>query len=77
MELEIRTSDGTLIGKIKGLSAIGIAAKLPLDEGFDREVKKFKGKGASVCFVAKGTTIIGCNDTEIWLEANDYVRVNL
>jgi hypothetical protein len=83
MELEIRTKEGTLIGKIKGKSALYQYQKIIESQCFDVERKSLKPSVTAsdkeykpyLLMTCKVDSILTYGEMEIWFAKGDYLKI--
>ena len=80
MELEIRTKEGTLIGMVKGKTALYQYQNLVQKDWFKAERKNLKTSNAPNFITHLVLTcIVDCKmffgEMEIWLAKGDYIKI--
>jgi len=80
MELEIRTKEGTLVGKIKGKSAMFQYQKIIESQNFDVERKNLKTASDKeykpyLLMTCKVDCILTYGEMEIWFGKGDYLKI--
>jgi len=79
MELEIRTKEGVLVGKIKGKAALFQYQSIVESDNFNVERKKLKTTVTEfkqhLVMTCKVESILTCGDVEIWFDKGDYIKI--
>lgn len=80
MQLEIRTKEGTLVGYIKGKSALMQYQKIIESQNFDIERKNLKTAKEKeyklyLLMTCKVDCILTYGEMEIWFGKGDYLKI--
>ena len=80
MELEIRTKEGTLVGKMKGKSALYQYQMIVESYNFVVERKSLKTSKETeykpyLVMTCKVDSILTYGEMEIWLAKGDYIKI--